>query len=70
MGLFKKKNKIDSKFKINEFVGFHVNNDFKHGIIKNVKEKDGNIFYDINVGGEASWMAYDIMENKIIKIDK
>jgi len=68
MGLFKKKIKIDSKFNKDEFVAFHMNNDLKHGVIKNIKLVDGIIYYDINVGGEATWLAKDISEDKILKI--
>ncbi len=70
MGLFKKKIKIDSKFKIDEFVGFHMDNDLKHGAIKNIRLVDGIVLYDINVGGEASWIAKNIKEENIIKIQK
>ena len=71
MGLFrKKKNKIDSKYQIGEFVSFHYNNDLKFGMIKDVKESEGNILYDIKVGGEATWLCENISENKIVKIDK
>lgn len=72
MGLFKKKNKIniETKFKLKEFVSFHMNNDLKYGVIKKIKLLNDKIFYDINVGGEASWIAYDIEEDKIIKINK
>lgn len=65
---FKKKNKINSKFQKNEFVGFHLNGDLKHGSINNIKELNGEIYYDIKVGGEATWLAKDIKEDKIIKI--
>ena len=67
---FKKKKKIDSKFNTNEFVAFHMNKDLKHGVIKDIKEVDGNILYDINVGGEAAWLAKDIKESDILKIEK
>lgn len=67
MGIFKK-NKIDSKYKIGEFVGFHMDNELKHGVIKNIKKNNDIIYYDINVGGEATWLAKDIDENKILKL--
>ncbi len=72
MGLFKRKKKIeiDSKFKLGEFVAFHMNRDLKHGVIKNVKIVDGVTLYDINVGGEASWLAEGIEESKILKVNK
>ncbi|MBQ9900261.1 MAG: hypothetical protein IJM36_03945 [Acholeplasmatales bacterium] len=66
---FKKKNKINSKFQKDEFVSFHLNGDLKHGVIYNIKELSGEIYYDIKVGGEATWLAKDIREDKILKIN-
>ena len=68
MWLFNKKSKIVSKFKIGDFVSFHYNNDLKYGVIKKIYEKDG-IYYDINVGGEASWICHDVAEDQIVVID-
>ena len=70
MGLFKKKNKIDSKYNIGDFVSFHYKNDLRYGVIKSIKEKDGIIYYDLNVGGEATWLATDVEESKIVKLNK
>lgn len=67
---FKKKNKINSKSQKNEFVSFHLDGDLKHGVINNIKELNGNIYYDIKVGGEATWLAKDISEDKVLKIEK
>jgi hypothetical protein len=67
---FKKKNKLNSKFQKNEFVSFHLDGDLKHGVINNIKELNGNIYYDIKVGGEATWLAKDISEDKVLKIEK
>ncbi len=66
----KKKIKIDSKYKIDEFVGFHKNGDLKLGVVIAVRIVDGKTLYDINVGGEASWIAKDIEEEKIVKLKK
>ena len=41
----KKKVVIDSKFKLGEFVAFHMNGDLKHGVIKNVRLVDNLILY-------------------------
>ena len=68
MGLFKKKIKFETKYKIGEFVSFHMDNDLKYGVIKNINKVDDKIFYDINVGGEATWLAKNIEEVKIIKL--
>ena len=71
MFLFKKKKAvIDSKYKLGEFVAFHMNGDLKHGVIKNVKLVDNVPVYDINVGGEASWIAEGVEESKILKVNK
>jgi len=67
MVLFKRKNKFNSKYQIGEFISFHMDNDLKHGVIFKIKEVDGLIFYDIKVGGEATWLAKDISEDKIIR---
>ena len=66
----KKKKDIDSKFKIDEFVAFHMNNDLKHGVIKDVKIINSHTYYDINVGGEAAWIAKGVEEDKIVKLKK
>lgn len=68
MGLFKKKEIIDSKFKKDEFVSFHMDKELKHGVIKNIRKENDIIYYDINVGGEATWLAKNIEEKDILKI--
>ena len=67
---FFKKNEIDSKFNIGDFVSFHYKNDLRYGVIKAIREKNGIIYYDLNVGGEATWLASDIEESKIVKLNK
>ena len=39
-------------------------------MINDIKMIDNNIYYDIKVGGEATWLAKDISEDKIVKLDK
>lgn len=68
MKLFKKKNKINSKYQKGDFVAFHMNNDLKHGMISEIRLIDDKILYDIKVGGEATWLAKDIEEDKILKV--
>lgn len=65
---FKKKNKINSIYKIGDFIGFHMNGDLKYGEIKTIKEKDSKILYDIKVGGEATWLASNIKEEDIVRL--
>ncbi len=67
---FKKKNKIASKYNVGDFVSFHYKNDLRYGVIKAIREKNGIIYYDLNVGGEATWLAIDIEEAKIVKINR
>ena len=67
---FFKKNKIDSKYQIGDFISFHYKNDLRYGVIKAIREKNGIIYYDLNVGGEATWLASDIEESKIVKLNK
>ena len=72
MGLFKKKEKIESKYKIGEFVSFHGTTfqdkpELKFGVISNVRKTEDGIVYDIKVGGEATWLAKDVKEEKIVK---
>lgn len=71
MGLFKKKKKIniETKFKLNEFVSFHYKNELRYGIIIGIRLLDGKIVYDISVGGEATWKAYDVDEDTILKMN-
>lgn len=70
MGLFKKKkNKYNSKYQIGEFVSFHKDSDLKHGVIDDIKLKDNIIYYDIKVGGEATWLCKDIPEDKVLIIE-
>ncbi len=64
---FSKKQKFESKFKKDEFVSFHYNNELYHGVIYLVKKVDDKIYYDIKVGGEATWLCKDICEDKIFK---
>ena len=67
---FKRKIKIESKFKKGEFVSFHSKNGLIYGVIKNIKKINENILYDIMIGGEATWLAKDIEETRILKVKK
>lgn len=62
----RKKNKIiiNSKYQINDFVQFKLNNDLKFGKINDIKQIDDIIYYEINVGGEAPYIAR-VEEDKI-----
>lgn len=67
MGLFKRKQKFESKFKKGDFVSFHYEKELKVGIINEAKMKDNTIVYDIKVGGECPSLLHDIKEDKIFK---
>lgn len=67
MGLFKRKQKFDSKFKKGDFVSFHYEKELKVGIINEVKLNGNEILYDIKVGGECPSLLKDIKEEKIFK---
>ena len=67
MGLFKRKSKIDSKFKKNDFVSFNTDKDLKVGIISDIRIENDKIVYDIKVGGECPSLAKSVEENKIFK---
>ncbi len=64
---FKKKKIINSKFKVNDLVFFHYNNDLKLGNIVKIYENDNIILYDIQIGGECPSIIKGILENKITK---
>ena len=68
---FKKRDKYkNSKFKKGEFVSFHNGDDLIFGIVKEVKKEDNTYLYDIMVGGEATWLAEDILEKKLVRVTK
>lgn len=69
MRLFKKKIKINSKFKKGDFIAFHMNNDLKHGMISEIRMSDDKILYDIKVGGEATWLCKGIKEDDIVRLN-
>ncbi len=70
--MFKKKKKeiIDSKYKINQFVHFKGKHEMMFGVIVNIKKIDDKIYYDVNVGGEAPYIVNNLEEDKLIIIDK
>ena len=69
---FKKKKQekvIDSKFKKGEFVRFPFHGELTYGYIWEIKEVDGKVIYDIQVGAQCPWIAPDIPE-EIVKLHK
>lgn len=63
--MFFKKKKIDSKYKTNDLVFFHYNNDLKLGNIVKIYKDNDEILYDIQIGGECPSVVKGILEDKI-----
>lgn len=56
----------NAKFKDSQFVGFHVNNELYTGYIYAIhRQLNGDIVYDIQIGGECPAIKRDVPENKI-----
>ena len=64
----KKKEQINSLYKIGEFVGFKDRHgDLTMGTIYNVyKDENGNTLYDVQIGGECPIVINRIKEEGII----
>ena len=72
---FRKKKKITieiiSKFKLNDFVDFHYNDDIYFGKISNIYlDGSGEVLYDIDIAGQCPATLTEISENKLIRIHK
>ena len=72
---FRKKKKITieiiSKFKLNDFVDFHYNDDIYFGKISNIYlDGSGEVLYDIDIAGQCPATLTGISENKVIRIHK
>lgn len=68
MCFFKKKTKkveINSKYKLQDFVQFRYRDTIALGNIVDIKEKDGVVYYDIQIGGECPAILTDIEEKTI-----
>ena len=69
MCLFKKKKKVvisGNKYRVGENIKFKKRDDVNPGIIYAVKlDKDGNIIYDVQIGGECPAIISDIQEKDI-----
>lgn len=71
MCLFKKKNKkaiavTNNKFNMGDPVGYRPKFDLIIGFICDIKQdENGQILYDINVGGECPYVIKDIPEEKL-----
>jgi len=62
---------INSKFKKGQTVGYKKEIYLSIGHIYNIKkDNDGNILYDIQIGGECPAIIYDIKEDKVVDISK
>ena len=68
MCFFRKKTKkieINSKYKLQDFVQFRYRDSIALGYIVDIKEKDGAILYDIQIGGECPAVIPDVEEKTI-----
>ena len=69
MCFFKKKKKVvitNNKFKEGQAINFKHQDDVCPGIIYNVKlDKDNNVIYDVQIGGECPAIVYDVKEEDI-----
>lgn len=64
---FKKKKIVDfeSKYQVGEAVKFRRNGSLGIGIIQAKRMKDGEVFYDVQYGGECPATATDVKESDI-----
>lgn len=72
MCLFRKKKTKeviqDNKFQLGEFVRFKRRGEVDPGVIYNIKQdNEGNIIYDVQIGGECPVVIYDVKEADIFK---
>ena len=69
MCFFKKKKKVvitNNKFKEGQVINFKHRDDVCPGIIYNIKlDKDNNVIYDVQIGGECPAIVYDVKEEDI-----
>jgi len=63
---FKKKKIINSKFHDGDMVSFYFRKELDFGYIYKIKEdKDGNVIYDIQLGGQCPSIIYNIKEEDL-----
>ncbi len=72
MSLFKKKPKkqviTNAKFELGEFVSFTVKDELYNGFVYDVHRLvNGDLVYDIQIGGECPAIKKDIPEAKIFR---
>ena len=64
--IFKRKKKeIDSKFKKGDLVYFRYHDDLTFAYVYDIKEKDGKVFYDVQLGGQCPSFLYDMKEEDL-----
>lgn len=71
MCFFKKKKKVvitNNKYQVGQFVSFRYKGEVCPGVIYDIKlDKDDNVIYDVQVGGECPFIVNNV-EEKIIFI--
>ena len=70
MCLFRKKKAKEvienNKFQLGEFVRFKHRGEVDPGVIYNIKkDNEGNVIYDVQIGGECPAIVYDVKEEDI-----
>ena len=74
MCFFKKNKKKKSswpegaKYNLKDCVRFKYRNEICHGFVYEAYEKEGKIFYTLQMGGECPTFAYDYPEEKIVDL--
>ena len=71
MCFFKRKKKeviTNNKFQIGEWIRFSYKGEVNPGVIYDMHlDEDGNVIYDVKIGGECPIVISNIKEEKIIK---
>ena len=57
---------VNAKYQKRDFVRFKYKNEVHVGFVYEAYEKEGKIYYTIQMGGECPTFAYDYLEEKII----
>lgn len=65
MSIFRKKEIVNTKYKIKDTVSFRYKGDFRIGLIYKVRVTIDGTFYDVQVGGECPTIFPNIKEEDI-----
>ena len=71
MCLFRKKQKIVSKFSDGDYVRFKYRGELTFGwVYKIYTDKEGNVMYDIQIGGQCPAVLYGFQENQLTLMEE